>query len=76
MGTVLVKGQVKVKHFEFVNYANGLTSIVKLANQFGQEVWYSSGDTTGDNQRSGPIGWIQGFQELTHTDGFVLVYFD
>jgi hypothetical protein len=72
----LIKGQMKVKHFEFVQYAQGLTSIVSIANALGDLLWYSTGNTTGANERSGNIGWVQGLQELTHTDGFLLVYFD
>lgn len=76
LGTVLVKGQLKIHHFEFVNYASGQSSVCKLADQFGNPIWYSTGDTDGVVQRSGNIGWVQGLQELTHTDGLVLVYYE
>jgi hypothetical protein len=76
LGTVLVANEIKLKHFEFVNYGNGQSSIVKLADRFGHVLWYCTGDTDGVNQRSGVLGWVHGLQEITHTDGIVLVFFD
>lgn len=76
LSVVLLKTQLKIKHFEFVEYANGTASVVTIANQFGDLLWSCSGNSTGDNQRSGNIGWVQGLQEIVHTDGFLLVYFD
>jgi hypothetical protein len=76
LSTILLKTQIKIKHFEFVEYANGTASVVTITNQFGDLLWSSTGNSTGDNQRSGNVGWVQGLQETTHTDGFLLVYFD
>jgi hypothetical protein len=76
LGTILVLPLIKIHHFEYVGYASGVSSIVKIADRFGHEVWYCTGDTTGDNQRSGNVGWVHGLQEITHTDGVLLVYFE
>jgi hypothetical protein len=76
LNTPILLTQIKIKHMEYVNYTSGQSSIVKVADRFGNTVWYCTGDTTGDNQRSGNMGWIHGLQELTHTDGLLLVFFD
>jgi hypothetical protein len=76
LSVVLVKTQLKVKHFEFVEYANGTASVVTISNRFGDLLWSCTGNSTGDNQRSGNVGWVHGLLENVHTDGFLLVYFD
>jgi hypothetical protein len=76
LNTILVPTQVMVEHFEYVNYSNGTSSKVVLADRFGHIVWQTTGDTDGVQQRSGKVKWIHGLQELTHTDGLVLVYLE
>lgn len=76
LNTVLLKTQLKIDHFEYVGYANGAASKVTLADRFGNIVWETTGDADGVQQRSGKVGWIQGLQELVHTDGLVLVFYE
>lgn len=75
-GSVLVKNQIKIKHFEYVGYASGLTSIATLTNALGDTLWSTTGTTDGVNQRSGTVGWVQGLILVSITDGKILVYFD
>lgn len=75
MTTVLFPGWIKVRHFEFAAYA-AATDTVSLGDRTGRVVWNASGTTDKQEVRSGTVGWINGLQELTHTNGTVLVYIE
>jgi hypothetical protein len=73
---VLVTTWIKVEHFEYSGYTSNTSSKAQLADRNGNVIWTATGATDNEEVRSGKVGWINGLQELSHTDGKVLVYFD
>jgi len=75
LGTVLISTWIKVEHFEFSGYAANTDKVV-LADRNGNIVWQGTAASDLEEVRSGKVGWINGLQELTHTSGKALVYYD
>lgn len=74
LSTVLISTWMLVEHFEFSGYAVN-TDKATLADRNGNVVWRATAAADLQEVRSGKVEWINGLQELTHTSGFVLVYF-
>lgn len=74
-GVVINKNYIKVRHFEFVDYAaDGDTAVLK--NQLGDVVWKANGASDFRPVVSTNIGWINGLIFDSVTAGIVRVYIE
>ena len=74
-GVVINKNYIKVRHFEFVDYAVDADTAV-LKNQLGDVVWKANGASDLRPIVSGHIGWINGLIYDSATAGIVRIYIE
>jgi len=76
LGTVIIPYQLKILHVEFTNYTGTTAATLQLADRFGHVFCNMTGTSDGQEVRTAKVGWTHGIQEITHTSGVALVYFE